>query len=139
MRCRETNARGEPCEAPDTLIGEDGYCPAHRPGGREELLKRAHKGGQANRKRLRAEGLKEGELPPLTSPHAAERWAEIVGRAVATGRLTHSQGKAIGSLLREWRQSHEAGAVAERVDEILSQLETVKKRGGLRAVDGGRA
>ena len=76
--------------------------------------------------RRKGKGLRPGELPPLRTPQDAERWAEVVGRAVASGSLTHSQGKAISSLIREWRASHDAGTVADHVQELRAEMAKLK-------------
>ncbi len=131
QRCRETRVDGSPCGAPENLVDpETGLCPAHRPGGREKLREAAMKGAEATKRVWRSKGLDPEELPPLRTPQDAERWAEVLGRAVASGNLTHSQGKAISSLLREWRASHEAGVVSGRLEELratVAELKSEKK------------
>ena len=79
-------------------------------------------------------GLDPSELPPLRSPQDAERWAEIVGRAVSEKRLTHSEGRAIASLLREFLKAHSEGKVAGRVEKLRAQVEALRKHDELKAV-----
>ena len=79
------------------------------------MRRRALKGAIASR---RGKGLDAGELPALHSPEAAERWAEIVGRAVAERRLTHSEGWAVASLIREFLKAHSDGKVTRKIDEL---------------------
>jgi hypothetical protein len=43
-RCTASNARGEPCQA--TIIGPDGFCPAHAGGGRD-MRELGRQGGKA--------------------------------------------------------------------------------------------
>ena len=43
-RCKASNARGEPCRA--TIVGADGYCPAHAGGGRD-MRELGRRGGKA--------------------------------------------------------------------------------------------
>lgn len=125
--CQATKADGSRCNAPGRFIDpETGLCPAHKPGASERLSEFGRKGAEAAKQARRGEGLDPDELPVLDSPQAAERWAEVVGRAVATGKLTHAQGKAISSLLREWRQSHEAGNVRDRIERLQEQLAELK-------------
>ena len=120
-RCRGTNAAGDPCRSP--VVGADGWCAAHRPGGAAEMRRRGLRGALASRS---GKGLDTSDLPPLTSPQAAERWAETIARAVAERRLTHNEGRAIASLLREWRASHEAGAMSDRIAELSEKLEALE-------------
>ena len=77
----------------------------------------------ARRRMAKGKGLYADDLPPLTNPQAAERWAEAVGRAVASGRLTHAQGRAVAALLREWRASYEAGEVEDQYRELRAQVD----------------
>ena len=80
-------------------------------------------------------GLDASDLPPLKSPQAAERWAEAVGRAVASGRLTHAQCRAVAALLREWRASYEAGEVEDRYRELRAQVDLLMGRKALLKVE----
>jgi hypothetical protein len=59
---------------------------------------------------------------------------EVVGRAVATGRLYHKQDRAIATTIREWLKAHEAGTVTERVEELQEQVAALRQRKGLKAV-----
>ncbi len=111
--CAGVNQAGEPCQSP--LVGGDGFCPAHRPGGQAEMRRRGLKGAIASRS---CKGLSPDELPPLRSPEDAERWAEIVGRAVSQKRLTHSEGRAVASLIREFLKAHSDGKVTRRIKEL---------------------
>jgi hypothetical protein len=88
------------------------------------------RGAAATRRKWSAKGLASDELPPLRSPEAAERWAEIVGRAVAEKRLSHAEGRAIGSLVREFLKAHADGTMAKRLEALQTELDEVKKRGG---------
>ena len=83
-RCAGTNARGESCQSP--MVGEDGYCTAHRDGGSATMAERGRKGAESLKKHWRGQVLDETDLPPLRTPFDAEQWLEVVGRAVATGR-----------------------------------------------------
>lgn len=101
--CGGENKRGKPCGAPPELVGPDGYCEAHRPGGSAEMRRRGQRGGYASTARGRSPGgLDPEELPPLDSHEAAQEWAEVVGRAVAEGRLGKSEGNTILRAVKEW-------------------------------------
>ena len=118
-RCSGQNSQGEPCGAPSSLVSRvTGLCPAHAPGGLERLRDAGRRGAEATARRFRNGGLAPDDLPPLRSPQDAERWAEVVGRAVAERRLTHSEGRAVASLIREFLKAHSDGKVTRRIEEL---------------------
>ncbi len=129
-RCRARNARGEPCGAPSGLVDPStGLCAAHAPGGIDALRERGKLGAEVSAKvRQRRQPLSNDELPPLRAPEDAERWTEVVGRAVAERRLSASEGRTISSLLREFLAAHKAGAQARRLEELAEQIDALKKR-----------
>lgn len=143
-RCSATRDDGEPCGAPSQFVDpETGYCPSHDPEKREAIRAAARKGAEAAKaKRQGRRGLEPEELPPLDSPQAAERWCEVVARAVATGRLSHNAGRTIARLVREWRESYDAGQVTERLDALMDALAEWRKTGDpapvLELVEGGK-
>ena len=98
------------------------------------MAERGRKGAESLKKHWRGQVLDETELPPLRTPHDAEEWLEVVGRAVATGRLSHNHGRTIATTIREWLKAHEAGKVAERVEELREQVAVLRQRKGLKAV-----
>lgn len=141
-RCQATNASGEPCGAPPSMVDpEKGLCPAHQKGGRERLSAAGRKGAEAVQRRLRGDGLQEEDLPPLESPQAAERWLEAVGRAVATGSLGHNEGRTVVRAVREFLRAHEAGKVSEQLQRLMDALSEWRKTGDpepvLELVEGG--
>jgi len=138
-KCKGTNEAGEPCESP--VVGQDGFCPAHGPKGRERMSERGRKGGAALARKYSAGKLDPDELPPLEDAHAAETWCDVVGRAVVTGRLSHNQGRAALRAVREWRESHKSGAVSEKLEDLMEALASWRETGDpkpvLELVDGG--
>lgn len=127
-QCQGTNADGSPCGSPASFVDpESGFCPSHDPDNREKIREAARKGGQAMARRMEKKGLGDDELPPLDSPQAAERWLEATGRAVATGRLAHNEGKAVARLIREWLRAREAGEVAARMEELEEKMAALKR------------
>lgn len=120
---------GEMCAAGFGLCEEHGYCWSHDPCREDQRQKARKRGGEATAKRYAASGLKEEDLPPLDSPQAAERWCEIVARAVATRRLSHNEGKTIARLIREFIRSHDAGSVTKRLDRLMDALSDWQKTG----------
>lgn len=128
--CGATRADGSPCGAPSSFVDPaTGLCPAHAEDASERLREAARKGGEATARRLRREGLEEDELPALESPRAAERWLEAVGRAVATGRLGHNEGRTVVRAVREFLRAHEAGEVTERLDALMDALARWRETG----------
>ena len=124
MRCKGTKADGSPCGTPERFVdAETGYCASHGPGAAERLSEWGAKGGKKGTKAH----LDDAELPPLTDPRAAETWLETVARAVATGRLTHNEGRTIARLVREWLRAREAGAVEERMETLEERLAALKR------------
>ncbi len=128
-RCKSLNVRGEPCKSPYTLVGADGLCPAHRPGGK----RRARENGKQGARKLRHQ-LVQDDLPPLRTPKDAEVWLERVGRAVATGVLSASKGGVATSTVRAWLQAHDAGAVSDRLEELRAMMAELKGEKKLRSV-----
>ncbi len=134
-RCRATKAAGEPCGASPQLIGEDGFCPAHRPGARERLSEAGRKGAEATARKWRGRGgLEPGELPQLGTPHDAQRALDIVAHAAAEGRLPQRQADATTRAVREWLRAYEAGAVTDRLEELRATVAELKGEKKLRSV-----
>lgn len=127
VRCRATKTTGEPCGASPRLIGEDGFCPAHRPGARERLSEAGKKGGAATARKWRGgHGLEVGELPELRTPHDAQKALDIVVHAAAEGRLPQRQADATTRAVREWLRAYDAGTVTDRVEELRAEMAKLK-------------
>jgi len=107
-----------------------GFCLSHDPQRRETLQNAAQQGGKAMARRLRTQRLDDEDLPPLDCPHAAAAWLEIIGRSVATGRLSNRDADAVTRAVREWLKAHDAGEVADQVEGLKTQLAEIKS--GLR-------
>ena len=135
--CRGRKADGNACGALSHLLDENGLCPAHRPGGREEMAERGRKGGLATKRRMASRGLDPAELPELRTHEDAQSWLETLGRAVATGRLSDRQAQAAIRAVSEWVKAEGERATAEVVNELRSDLDRVKSEiasGSIRAV-----
>jgi membrane-bound ClpP family serine protease len=74
-------------------------------------------------------GLEPNELPLLDSPRAAEVWLETVGRATATGRLSHRDADAVTRAVREWLRAHAEGATSEKVAELAEKVAELSRSG----------
>ena len=127
--CGGTNAHGEPCRSP--IVGLDGFCPAHRPGGEAEMRRRALRGGIASQ---RGRGLDPHELPPLATHNDAMRWLDILGRAVSCHRLSDRSAQAAIKAVDVWLKAHGESVVAKDVDELRAALDGLRKRGKLKAL-----
>lgn len=126
--CSETTADGTPCGAPSNLVDPStGLCPSHDPENRERIREAARKGAEAKNRKDRIPGLDDDDLPPLDSPQAAAKWCEVAGRAVATGRLGHHEAKAVVRAVREFLRSHDAGEIADRVEELQTKVAALKR------------
>lgn len=140
-RCKGVRADGSPCQAPPSFVQDNGWCPSHDPDNREKLQEAARKGGEATARRLQEAGLDPEELPPLVDADAAETWCDKVGRAAVTGRIGHNEANAALRAVREWRESHESGAVSDRLNALTDALAEWRRTGSpeavLEVVDGG--
>lgn len=126
--CRGTRDDGEPCRSP--VVGPDGFCPAHRDGGRERVAEAARKGGEATARRHGGGGgLDPDDLPPLNTPDNAETWLEVTARAVSTGKIGHNEGRTVVRAVREWVRVRDAGKLTERVDELMDALAEWRQTG----------
>jgi hypothetical protein len=122
--CKATRDDGEPCRSP--FVGEDGYCDAHRPGGREVVRERARRGGYA-RGQQGPPGLEAEELPALEDHRDAKLWLERIGRAVCTGRLGDSQANAAIRAVSEWVRAHEGELTAYVVEDLADEVRRLKE------------
>lgn len=126
-KCQATRADGEPCGAPEKFVDpETELCPSHQKDAGKRLSEAGRKGAEATNRRYRGKKLSEEELPPLDSPQAAEIWLENVGRAVATGRLSASEGSTVKSTVREWLRAREAGEMQDRIADLEEKLEAAR-------------
>jgi hypothetical protein len=125
-QCRGQKANGSACGALPHLLDEDGYCPAHRDGGREAMAERGRRGGLATKRRLSAGGLETDELPSLETHDDAKRWLEVIGRAVATGRLSDRHAQAAVRAVAEWVRTEGEKTTAEVVAQLKADIEQLQ-------------
>lgn len=134
--CRGTNAAGEPCGSP--VVGEDGWCPAHRPGGRERLREIGAEGGRAAHEGgSTPTGLDADALPPLAAHGDAKTWLEAIGRAVATGQLGERAAQAAIRAVSEWVKAHEGELTAVVVEELQQEVSRLQERAEPAALPAG--
>lgn len=132
--CTAKNAAGEPCGAPSNVVDpRTGLCPAHDPDKREKVRDAARKGGQAKARKDRATGVDTSGRWKLDSYDAAERWLDLILRAVLSGRITHSQARSAVRAVEAWMKAREQGEEAERLEELEEKVAALK-RGDLEVV-----
>lgn len=138
-QCRGTTDEGKPCGAiPQFVDPETGFCPAHGPGGREEMRRRGTRGAYVRAK---------GEEPPVELPkdalaledHAdAKRVLEIVLRLVMQKQLSSQQAYAAIRAVEAWMKAEAEEATMEVVEDLREDVERLKeeidKRPALRKV-----
>lgn len=121
MPCQATNAQGEPCGAPESVVDESGYCSAHR--SEEEHRKASMAGGQATKEKFAKPDLRDEDLPPApTGIDDVKEWLSFATRAVADGRLDAKQGRTLGYLCRAYLDALEKGDVAEDLEELREKI-----------------
>lgn len=130
--CRGTNATGDPCGAPSRFVGDDGWCPPHRPGNREALREAGRKGtaahhGNGARDSPEPEGLDPEALPPLRDHADAKKRLDLIGRAVLTGRIGDKVAHAATRAVREWIRGHEGELTARVVDDLEQEVERLQR------------
>lgn len=114
-------------------MGDDGLCAACRAvkegeyESREEYFAAiGRKGGKNSRRRTTDAGLLDpDELPPLDSFEAAETWLDLVGRAVATGRLTDRRAQAVIRAVSEFKDLRGERLAKEKVQELEDRIEEI--------------
>jgi hypothetical protein len=97
------------------------WCLSHHPERRAELTAAATLGGIRSGAKIR-KGLNPTELGPLRTLEDAERWASVVGAAVATGTLSAQQGNAVMRAVSEFRSAHSEGRLADRLAALEKQV-----------------
>lgn len=135
QRCIANNSKGERCKVVGQLVNDEGFCPAHKPGGREEMIRRARKGGAVTAENFKRDGVREHELGPLDTLEDAQRWLQILGGAVAAGRITAKDASTAVNAIRVWITAEGERLTAEVVDELrgeVAELRKEVKRGPMR-------
>lgn len=122
--CKATKDDGSPCESP--FVGEDGYCSAHRPGGREEMRRRGKKGKASRRSGGRTK-FDPDELPPLNSHENVQLWHERIARAVAAGEIDNRVGNTIARHLKGWIEAEGERFTLKKVRELEEKVGDLKE------------
>jgi hypothetical protein len=126
--CRGLNVDGSPCTCPTALVRASGFCFAHDPALEQQRAVARLRGGTAlARKHALRRGLDPDELGPLATPEDAQRWAETIGRAVLTNRVTASQASAARGVLSEWRASQQRSEDRDALERIIRLVQASAK------------
>lgn len=121
MGCRGTNRHDEPCQAPEEVVGPDGYCNVHRPG--DEHQEVSSKGGQATARKLQAPELPDHDIPePPTSVEDLEDWLSWAMHKVATGQLEAKEGRVVGYLARALLDTLERSDLEADVEDLQEKI-----------------
>ena len=122
--CKGVKADGTPCGIDPRFVDETGYCAAHNPEkGSAWMSELGKRGKQAQ---MADDGVSESELGALDTVEDAQRWLQVVGAAVATGRLSDRRAQAAVRAVSEWVKAHESGRDAAMYAELQKKLERVK-------------
>jgi len=129
-RCKGVKTDGSPCRS--RIVRTSGYCLRHDPDPAAVALAAAAslRGGAATRARRQGvKKLHDYELPELTSPAAAEAFAAVVARAVATGRLSATAANASIRALAEWRTVSEYRRLAAEIKALAEGMTEWQRTG----------
>ena len=123
MKCRATNALGEPCGAPERLVGADGLCEAHQEGGEDRMREMASKGGMATAHKHRGGGFAKEDLVEITSLEGAKLALDQIRVAVLTRQITHAEATAATRAVSEWVKTESARMTKSLVTELTTELD----------------
>ena len=101
-----------------------GLCSAHAPNGQREMSRRAKKGGKATREVWKREGVKADELGPLKSVSDAQRWLEVIGAGVVSGRLDKGDASAGVRAVEVWIKASDSLTEAD-LQRLADKAEAV--------------
>jgi hypothetical protein len=85
------------------------------------------KGAQATAERYKRAGLEPDELGPLKNPEDARRWLELIGQAVAAGRLPNRDGQVAVRAVEAFLRAFDVGELTDRIRELEAQLKKLKR------------
>lgn len=130
LRCQGEKADGSQCGAPPSMVDEEtGYCPQHDPAREEWRREKASRAGKASVKARRDKEFSLDELPELDGPQAAEKWMEIIIKAMIDGRLSQNKMDLARKGLKVWLKAHDKGQLEDRFDRLETALKTYRETG----------
>lgn len=125
--CKGQTKAGKPCKSP--FVDEEGYCPAHAPGGTATMRERGRKGAQTTKARYKGRGLHRDQLGCLESIEDAQRWLRMIAQAVGAREITHNEGAAMTSTVRAWLSAEDSRLRAEDLAELQGQIAELRRKG----------
>ena len=129
--CAGTNADGAPCGVSPRLLhrAEDGtyWCRVHDPDETIAAERRAASLRGALTSKIRHQGVSVSDLPPLTSPAAAQTWAERIGRAVALRAIPPKAGTAALRALSEWTRARDLHVRETHLRDLEAEVERLRR------------
>ncbi len=78
-------------------------------------------------KARQARGLDHDELGPLQSHQDAKRWLEVVGRAVASGKLGERAAQAVIRAVSEWVRAEGQRFTVTAVEKLREEVERIRQ------------
>lgn len=121
--CQGTRDDGEPCQS--KIINDEGFCVAHRPGGKDELSRRGKKGGTIAQ-HLKGNRVTREDLGPLDTYEDVQRWCYQVALGVAEGRMKEKAANSIVRVLKVWAEAEAESRTVEIVDELQDEIDRLK-------------
>lgn len=128
LRCKETNAAGEPCGASPSFVDpETRLCTTHQPGARERLSEQGKKGAKATKKKWDRPGLTPDQLGELEDVGDVKRWIALITGGVLSGQVDQKDATAATRALKVWLNANEHEgeyqALQEELEELRDRLE----------------
>lgn len=127
MSCKGTTREGVPCRAPEHMVDASGFCHAHGPGARDRMAERGRKGAISLRRKVTGSGLSEEALGPLTTHADAKRWLELIGRAVACGKLGDRAALAAIKAVSEWVKAEGERVASNVLEQLRHEVDRLKE------------
>ncbi len=137
-RCASKKNNGDPCNVDAQLLIEDEdtpgvwWCFGHHPDYEDARDAARSKAGSrtALKYRKAPRYLDTHDLGALESAEDAQRWSEVIARAVVTGKLSaNAAGMALKSV-EQWLRSHETNDLNARLAELERRVANAVTKGG---------
>src|SRR2546423_346333 len=106
------------------MAGSDGLCPAHRDP--ERMKEISALGGAANKAKLSAPAFEPEQLKPIVTLGDAKLALDEIRVGILTRRITHGEGNAAATAVREWVKAEQATVSKTLTDDLRAELNRVK-------------
>jgi hypothetical protein len=122
--CGGVTAAGGRCVKPSNLVGDDGYCDSHRPGGEEHMRAIGSVGGEATKAKFSAQGFAPGEIPEMVDLASAQRVLNMItqGSGVMPPVVTHQQAAVMTRAAEAWIKAEGAAITGRLVTDLQKEL-----------------